>query len=288
VNLPASLMTIASTSYGTSYGTSFLYCSALTTITVDIGNTTFSASSDGKMLLNKAGTTLIAYPSATGAVTLPATITTIGDYAFEDCDSLSSVSLPNVTTIGDVAFLGCTSLSSVSLPEVTTIGNGAFQNCESLSSVSLPEVTTIGGSAFEGCESLSSVSLPAVTTIGNYAFEDCDSLTTVSLPNVTTIDHGAFYGCDSLTTVSLPKVTTIDYTAFAGCESLSSVSLPATPPTIGSDIFYRTGSSGTITITVPSGAVSAYTTAWDVSATTATGGNTTKYGDNHKAVVITS
>jgi hypothetical protein len=225
----------------TTIGTSiFQYCPKLTTITVDPANTTFTAH-DG-MLLNKAGTTLIAYPSATGAITLPS-VTEIHPYAFYNCTNLTSVSLPAVTTIGTYAFYFCTNLTSVSLPAVTTIGTYAFYYCTKLPSVSLPVATTIGSSAFYNCTNLTSVSLPVATTIGSSAF---------------------YY-----------------------CTNLTSVSLPATPPSLGTAIFYSTGADGTITVSVPVGAVAAYTSAWSVSANTSAGGNTDVYGNNHKAVLIT-
>jgi hypothetical protein len=86
VSLPASLTSIGDNA--------FQGCSALTNITVDSGNTAYSASTDHKMLLNKSGDTLIAYPSATGTVTLPTTITSIGIDAFYNCSALNSVNLP--------------------------------------------------------------------------------------------------------------------------------------------------------------------------------------------------
>ena len=104
-------------------------------------------------------------------------VTTIGEYAFSECSSLTSVTIPNsVTTIGDKAFSDCSSLTSV------TIGNS---------------VTTIEQAAFGGCSSLTSVNIGnSVTEIGWYAFSDCSSLTSVTIPNsVKTIGIGAFSGC---------------------------------------------------------------------------------------------
>jgi hypothetical protein len=109
------------------------------------------------------------------------------------------------------------------------------------------------------------VSLPFVETIGERAFADCAYLTSASLPTAASIGERAFYDCARLTTMSLP----------------------ATPPTIGDDIFNGTGGSGVITITVPSGAVPNYTTAWAVEAQTDANANTTAYGGNHKSVTIT-
>jgi len=145
-------------------------------------------------------------------------VTTIGAYAFYNCDSLTSVTIGNsVTTIGNDAFSYCRSLSSVTIGNrVTTIGEYAFFNCDSLSSV------TIGN---------------RVTTIGDSAFRACDSLTSVTIGNrVTTIGYQAFYGCDSLTSVTIPdSVTTIDYQAFSECTSLTGIWVDANNPNYSSD-----------------------------------------------------
>ena len=109
---------------------------------------------------------------------LPASVarlTALRELTMRDCTSLKSVAdLPaSVTQIGEDAFQGCTSLASITLPaSVTQIGGYAFYYCTSLASITLPEsVTQIGGGAFYGCASLASITLPAsVTQIGGYAF----------------------------------------------------------------------------------------------------------------------
>ena len=94
------------------------------------------------------------------------------------------MSLPVAITIGDYAFQYCTALQSVSLPAATTIGNSAFSRCTALTSVSLPVAITIGESAFFGCDALKSLSLPAATSIGNYAFQQCTDLTSLTFGSV--------------------------------------------------------------------------------------------------------
>ena len=151
-------------------------------------------------------------------------VTAIGDYAFNDCDALTSVSMPSVTAIGDWAFTSCLTLRLVEMPEVTTIGERAFVACEALTSVEMPEVTTIGEMAFNYCDALTSVEMPKVTTIGERAFNLCDALTSVEMPEVTAIGESAFSHCDVLTSVDIPaSVTTIGNGAFDGCSSLTSV-----------------------------------------------------------------
>ena len=154
-------------------------------------------------------------------------VTTIGDYAFSGCGSLTSVVIPSsVTTIGYCAFYGCNNLTSIAIPNsVTTIGDGAFSGCSSLTSVVIPSsVTTIGNGAFNNCINLTSVVIPSsVTTIGYNAFNRCSNLTSVVIPNsVTTIGDYAFSGCSSLTSVVIPSsVTTIGYSAFSDCNNLT-------------------------------------------------------------------
>ncbi len=113
-------------------------------------------------------------------VSVVGTIENIDAYALHDCDSLTSVDLPDgLTSIGDYAFSDCSSLMSVDLPDgLTSIGSWAFQNCGSLMSVDLPDgLTSIGVGAFGGCNSLASVDFPeGLTSIAGWAFRSCDSL----------------------------------------------------------------------------------------------------------------
>ena len=176
-------------------------------------------------------------------VTIPNSVTTIGNNAFRDCTSLTSLTIPNsVTYIGGCAFRGCTSLTSVTIPNsVTSIGNYAFGDCTSLTSANIPDrVTSIGEGAFYGCTSLTSITIPnLVTTIGRSAFENCISLPSINIPDrVTSIGEGAFYGCTSLASLAIPNlVTSIGDFAFWGCRSLTSVTIGNSVTTYGSGAF---------------------------------------------------
>ena len=91
-----------------------------------------------------------------------------------------------VTSIGEHAFYECSTLTSIEIPEgVKTIGEGAFGHCSSLTSVTIPSgVTSIGNDAFYWCKSLTSVEIPSsVTSIGEWAFRRCDSLTSIEIPS---------------------------------------------------------------------------------------------------------
>jgi uncharacterized repeat protein (TIGR02543 family) len=137
VDLPASLLNIVDNPFSD--------CTNLTTFTVASDNPNYSA--DGPMLFDKAGTTLIAYPSATGSVTLPA-INSVGGRAFAGCTGLSEVHFTNATHIGWCAFFGCTALETISLPAATDINPTVFANCHALATVSLPSAARIGEGAF--------------------------------------------------------------------------------------------------------------------------------------------
>jgi hypothetical protein len=152
--------------------------------------------------------------------------------------------IPNgVTSIGDYEFYGCTSLTNIAIPNgVTSIGDGAFSGCASVTDITIPNsVASIGGEAFYGCTSLTSVAIPnSVTSIGDYEFYGCTSLTNIAIPNsATSIGDYAFYGCTSLTAVAIPNsVTSIEDCAFSGCTALTSVCFAGNAPAFGWDVFY--------------------------------------------------
>ena len=150
------------------------------------------------------------YNKAIKTVKIQNGVTSIGDYAFDNCTSLTSIEIPSgVTSIGDGAFAYCTSLTSIEIPSgVTSIRDHAFDNCTSLTSIEIPSgVTSIGNSAFKNCTSLASIEIPSsVTSIGNEAFAYCTNLTSIEIPSgVTSIENYAFSNCTSLNSINVDK-----------------------------------------------------------------------------------
>ena len=177
-------------------------------------------------------------------------VDSIGNYAFYNCNSLTSVDLSNVETIGNSAFYNCSGLTSVDLSNVETIGNSAFYNCSGLISVDLSNVETIGYNAFSYCSGLTSIDLSNVETIGNYAFRGCSSLTSIDFPeSVSAIGNNAFENCDKLLSVEIPSsINNIGGNAFKNCDSLTTILWNANISSSNNNIFSECSNVQTLTI----------------------------------------
>ena len=178
-------------------------CTSLTSITVDEDNTVYDSRNDCNAIIETDTNTIIAGCADT---VIPKGVTSICEYAFSGCESLTSITIPSsVTSIGNSAFRNCTSLTSITIPSsVTSIGQYAFLECTSLTSITIPDgITSIGFSVFSRCTSLTSITIPSsVTSIGKYAFLNCASLTSITIPSsVTSIENSAFYLCRMLNDV---------------------------------------------------------------------------------------
>ena len=189
------------------------------------------------------------YPttSYSGDITIPSSVTynsksysvtSIGEMAFSGSTGLTSITLPNsLTTIGNNAFMSCSGLTgALTIPSsVTSIGVGAFLGCTGLTgALTIPNsVAVIGDVTFSGCSGLTSLTIgSSVTSIGVGAFSQCSILSgTLAIPNsVKAIRESAFYGCSGLTSVvyNAENCTTMgnaDYTVFEGCTNIASITI---------------------------------------------------------------
>ena len=217
-------------------------------------------------------------------ITIPDSVTSIGDYAFYGCSNLTEITIPeSVTSIGGGVFLGTAFYNDktnwedgvlyienhlikaeTTISGAYTIKSGtlsiasyAFDGCSSLTSITIPDsVPSIGSVAFRDCSSLTEVTIPdSVTSIGSYAFYDCSSLSSVTIgEGVTSIGSQAFRNCSGLTEVTIGEgVTSIGSSAFSNCSSLTKINYNAAAVadlTWSSNVFYNAGSNSEgITVT---------------------------------------
>ncbi len=249
ITLPKRLESIALTKYsvtGTVVSTdaadsAFVGCHALTTINVASGNTAYK--SVGGVLYSADGKTLLSCPSTqTGEFSIPIGTQTVAPGAFIGCHGITGVTIPNtVTTVGDYAFYGLRN----SLTEVTFSGNGfndvtvgkyAFSGCSRLSDIILEpgsRLAVLDEGAFYGC-AITEFEIPATaTSIGRYAFYGCGSLTKLSFANggkPLTFGEEAFAGCYSLQSVHIPANVSEIPGVFSGCTTLTGITIDEDNP----------------------------------------------------------
>jgi len=190
------------------------------------------------------GTYAFAFCTGLKSINLPATQKTLPTSIFEGCSGLESIELPaTLTTINQDAFYGCSKLGSINLPEgLTTINQRAFQNCK-LESVTIPStVTSIGSSAFKGNPTKSVTWLPAncsISTGDNAPFYSTSSKITsfVFGDSVKTIPGYLCYQMNKLDSVALPaSVTSIGTYAFAFCTALKNFEFPKGIKTVATSV----------------------------------------------------
>ena len=157
-------------------------------------------------------------------------ITSIGNDAFSDCESLASAELAEgITSIGDGAFTGCYDLEKINIPNsVTSIGYGAFESCWTLPSLELPSGLSKLESSAVSFTAIKELTVPhGVKVVDSYLADYNDNLTTVTLEEgVEEIWHRAFWGCEKLNNITIPRsVKKIEGEAFLECTSLKSVTI---------------------------------------------------------------
>lgn len=174
-------------------------------------------------------------------------ITTVGKYAFNECNKMKSVNLQNATYVGQYAFNGCSALTDVNLPNTKTVGGNAFQNCTSLTKLDLPKATVLNGYLVSGCSSLTELNmpnaesgrgfaiagskvehlnLPKFASPGSSVFRNAESLRTVYMPKLNKLKQFLFMGDTALETVTFPKVESVEGQAMESCSALTYVDLP--------------------------------------------------------------
>jgi len=206
-----------------------------------------------------------------GDVVVPSTldgcdVITIGEYAFEGCDKVTSITVPDgITTINRGAFKGMAALESVTVPftgktsAVTNYtstfgyafdytstetegaisqGNGYYYYIpETIKSVTVTSDAAIPDYAFYGMTNLESATLSAATSTGNYTFKGCTSLEDAKIASATSVGNYAFNGCTNLKDVALTSAKTIGNYAFAGCTSMTGVNMGSAVTSIGDYAF---------------------------------------------------
>ncbi len=178
------------------------------------------------------GSNAFAYRPIT-TVSLPESVSVIGDNAFTECKKLTMIVLPDrLSHIGKSAFKGCEGLTDITIPAgVAVIESGAFRRCISLTNVVLSAgVQRIEIESFSGCRNLRRVIMhDGLVSIGNMAFKDCTGLASIIIPDsVVSIAGTAFKNCTNLSAIDLPKrLEVISHEIFAGCTRLARVAIPA-------------------------------------------------------------
>ncbi len=256
VTIPASVTNIGPPAFG--------HCTSLTTITVDTNNS-FYSSMNG-VLFDTSQSILVEYPGVGGSYTIPASVTSIGAFAFYGWFALTNITIPSgVTNIGQAAFDFCPNLTNVALTiGLTSIGADAFNDCTGLTSVTVPaSVTSIGTAAFGLCASLTTITVDtnnAFYSSANGVLFDVTQSTLVEYPGglggsytipstVTNIGADAFVDCTGLTSVNIPaSVASIGADAFADCPGLTNVYFTKGLISIGTAAFLSCTSLTTVTI----------------------------------------
>ena len=209
----------------------FLPIGAVAATPIRIGNLKYTVNADGESVTvsgTSGNPTQLNIESLISSNGRNYTVTEIATWAFNKCNTLTEVTLPNtVDEIGYQAFFNCSNLTNVTIPEgVTKIGQAAFYGCSQLTSITIPSTITDMDTAFSGNTALSQVTLTnGIPKISSHAFERCTELREIKVPiSVDEICPFAFNGCTGLTSVTLEKgINIINSNAFKDCTELNDV-----------------------------------------------------------------
>lgn len=209
----------------------FLPIGAVAATPIRIGNLKYTVNADGESVTVSGASgnpTQLNIESSISSNGRNYTVTEIATWAFNKCNTLTEVTLPNtVDEIGYQAFFNCSNLTNVTIPEgVTKIGQAAFYGCSQLTSITIPSTITDMDTAFSGNTALSQVTLTnGIPKISSHAFERCTELREIKVPiSVDEICPFAFNGCTGLTSVTLEKgINIINSNAFKDCTELNDV-----------------------------------------------------------------
>ena len=226
-------------------------CDNLSSVTIpknvtDIGGMWFVETPNLKTVTFEEGTTKIGNAlqhSCIESFDFPASLETLSQYAFANCNNLTSMTIPDtVKQIDGWTFSECENLETVVLPNtIQNIPERMFLRCHSLTSVNIPaSVKSLDGWCFEECTSFTSFTIPdTVNTIHNQVFQYCSGLKTVTIPNsVTELENELFKGCTSLEQITIPhSVTKLGDRLFGDCTSLENITIPDSVTEFGGCIF---------------------------------------------------
>lgn len=241
----------------------------LTQVKVESGNTVYDARNNCNAVIKTSNNQLIAGCKTS---TIPNTVTSIGDKAFQSCKGLTSITIPSsVTSIGSNAFNSCSGLTGNLIigSGVTSIGSSAFNSCSNITSVTIPSsLTTIGNAAFTACNRLAKVIIPDIAAwcgVSLYNYNDASNplyiahhlysdenteIFNLVIPNtVTKLNNFIFRDCYYLTSISIPNtITEIGKDVFHNCRAITTLDIPDSVTSIGEGGIMECTSLQTLTI----------------------------------------